>query len=153
MSPGEFMHLSEKKQCGFLSKRASYSLEPPFDLQIIQSKVQRLNLTTPPRLSAKFFIMKTSFHSYANKTNFHMKSFALSLAFIVRLTTTRKWPTDQFRYIKNSAGLPGLGELTKEINNSSLSLNVICCFIPKNLVAKYEFYYIEISLFSFCTCV
>ena len=36
--------------------------------------------------------MKISFHSYANITNFHMKSFALSLAFIVRFTATRKWP-------------------------------------------------------------
>ena len=44
------------------------------------------------RLSAKFFIMKISFHSYANKTNFHMKSFALSLAFIMKFTVTRKWP-------------------------------------------------------------
>ena len=40
----------------------------------------------------KVFIMKKSFHSYANKTNFHVKSFALSLAFITRLTATRKWP-------------------------------------------------------------
>ena len=38
------------------------------------------------------FIMKISFHSYANKTNFHMKRFALSLAFIMRLKATRKWP-------------------------------------------------------------
>ena len=38
--------------------------------------------------------MKISFHSNANKTYFHMKSFALSLAFIVGLTATRKWPTD-----------------------------------------------------------
>ena len=36
--------------------------------------------------------MRISFQSYANKTNFHMKSFALSLAFIMRLTATRKWP-------------------------------------------------------------
>ena len=36
--------------------------------------------------------MKITFHSYANKTNFHMKSFALSLAFIVRFLATRKWP-------------------------------------------------------------
>ena len=36
--------------------------------------------------------MKISVHSYANKTHFHMKSFALSLAFIVRFTATRKWP-------------------------------------------------------------
>ena len=35
--------------------------------------------------------MKISFHSYANKTNFHMKSFALSFAFIVWFTATRKW--------------------------------------------------------------
>ena len=40
----------------------------------------------------KVFIMKISFHSHANKTNFHVKSFALSLAFIMRFTTTRKWP-------------------------------------------------------------
>ena len=35
---------------------------------------------------------KISFHSYANKTNFLMKSFALSLAFIMRFNATRKWP-------------------------------------------------------------
>ena len=38
------------------------------------------------------FVMKISFHSYANKTSFRMKSFALSLAFIVRFTATRKCP-------------------------------------------------------------
>ena len=36
--------------------------------------------------------MKISFHSYANKTNFHTKSFTLSLAFIMRFTATRKQP-------------------------------------------------------------
>ena len=41
---------------------------------------------------SKVFVMKISFNSYANNTNFHMKSFALSLAFIVRFTATRKWP-------------------------------------------------------------
>ena len=41
----------------------------------------------------KVFVMKISFHSSCNKTNFHVKSFALSLAFIVRFTATRKWPT------------------------------------------------------------
>ena len=35
------------------------------------------------------FIMKISVHSYANKANFHMNCFTLSLAFTVR---TRKWP-------------------------------------------------------------
>ena len=40
----------------------------------------------------KFFILKISFHSHANKTNFHMKSFALNLAFIMRFAAARKWP-------------------------------------------------------------
>ena len=44
--------------------------------------------------NCKVLIMKTSFHSYANKTNFHMKSFALSLTFMMRFTTTRKWPIE-----------------------------------------------------------
>ena len=39
----------------------------------------------------KVFVVKINFHSYANKTNFHMKSVALSLAFIMRFTATRKW--------------------------------------------------------------
>ena len=42
--------------------------------------------------------MKISFHSYANKTNFHMKSFALSLAFIVRFIATQKWPIVNIDY-------------------------------------------------------
>ena len=39
--------------------------------------------------------MKIGFHSNANKTNFHMKRFALSLAFIMRFTATHKWPIDR----------------------------------------------------------
>ena len=39
----------------------------------------------------RVFIMKISFHSYANKTDFHMKTFTLILAFIRRFTATRKW--------------------------------------------------------------
>ena len=42
--------------------------------------------------TCKVFITKISFQSYANKANFHMKSFALfSLVFILRFTATRKW--------------------------------------------------------------
>ena len=45
------------------------------------------------RLSAKIFTVKISFHSHAKtKTNFHMKSFAFSLALITGFTATRKWP-------------------------------------------------------------
>ena len=40
----------------------------------------------------KVFIMEISFHSCANKTNFHMESFAISLAYKMRFTATRKWP-------------------------------------------------------------
>ena len=40
----------------------------------------------------KGFVRKISCYSYANITNFHMKSFALSITFIVRFTATRKWP-------------------------------------------------------------
>ena len=36
--------------------------------------------------------MKITFHSYAKKyIYFHLKSLALSLAFMMRLTATRKW--------------------------------------------------------------
>ena len=51
-----------------------------------------LKLIMKASISAKLFVMKISFHSYANKTNFHMKSFALSLAFIMRFNETQKWP-------------------------------------------------------------
>ena len=40
----------------------------------------------------KVLIMKISFHSFANKTNFRMKSFALSLSFVMRFIASRKWP-------------------------------------------------------------
>ena len=40
----------------------------------------------------KVLSIKISFHSYANNNNFHMKSFALNLAFIMRFNATRKWP-------------------------------------------------------------
>ena len=40
----------------------------------------------------KVFVMEISFHSHAKKPNFHMKRFALSLAFKMRFTATGKWP-------------------------------------------------------------
>ena len=42
------------------------------------------------KAKCKVFI-KIRFHSNADKTDFHMKSFALSLAFIMRFTATQKW--------------------------------------------------------------
>ena len=50
------------------------------------------------RLHVQFLFYKISSHSYANKTSFHMKSFALSLAFAVRFKATRKWPIDRFSF-------------------------------------------------------
>ena len=35
--------------------------------------------------------MKISFHSYANVTGYHIKSIALSHAFVMRFEATRKW--------------------------------------------------------------
>ena len=40
--------------------------------------------------SCIIFVMQNSFHSYANKTNFHIESFALGLAFVMRFTATQK---------------------------------------------------------------
>ena len=37
------------------------------------------------------FIVKINFHSYANKINFHMESFARKPRFHNEVTTTRKW--------------------------------------------------------------
>ena len=44
------------------------------------------------KAKCKVFVLKISCHLYADKTRFHMKSFALNLAFIVRFSATRKWP-------------------------------------------------------------
>ena len=74
----------------FLKLRRSL---PPVSLYIPMGHFRvALNLIMKPRLSAKFLLRKLVFiHEYANKTNFHMKIFALSLAFIMRFTATRKW--------------------------------------------------------------
>ena len=56
-------------------------------------RVQCLDFSEPHCQSEakyKVFIVKISFNSYANKTNFHMESLALTLAFIMRFTATRK---------------------------------------------------------------
>ena len=37
-------------------------------------------------------VKKFSFHLFVNKTNFHMKSFALSLALMMRFKEIQKWP-------------------------------------------------------------
>ena len=44
------------------------------------------------KAKCKVFIVKISFDSHSNKTNFRVKSFALSLAFIIRLhLTATQW--------------------------------------------------------------
>ena len=52
-----------------------------------------LNLIMKASLSASF-CYENWFCSNANKANFPIKSFALSLAFIIRFITTRKWPIE-----------------------------------------------------------
>ena len=53
-----------------------------------------LNLIMKARLSAKFLLWKLVFIRMQTKLIFIL-SFALSLAFIVRFTATRKWPIEQ----------------------------------------------------------
>ena len=66
--------------------------------------------------------LKLSFHSYANKANFHMKSFALSLAFAMRFTAIRKWSIVARRatnFILGKAKLTKQGT-KREFNKSQL---------------------------------
>ena len=53
--------------------------------------------------------MNISFYSNANKTNFHLKSFALSIAFIARFTASQQWPFKAW-----FAGLQGMVLLEKK---------------------------------------
>ena len=51
-----------------------------------------VNLIIKARLRAKFLLWKLVFIHMQTKLIFIWKAFALSLAFIMRLTATRKWP-------------------------------------------------------------
>ena len=48
----------------------------------------------PSEVKCEIFHLKTSFHSVANKTHFHIKGFALDLALKQRQNATRKWPIE-----------------------------------------------------------
>ena len=54
--------------------------------------------------NCKVLIMKITFPSYANKTNFHMNRFVFSLAFITRLTATRQVAYCRRKSILNERG-------------------------------------------------
>ena len=59
----------------------------------LRSNSQLLSCFEPDyesEVKCKVFSMKISSHSNANKTNFLTKSFALSLAFIMKFTATHK---------------------------------------------------------------
>ena len=43
--------------------------------------------------------MKISFHLYPNKTNFHMKSFVLSFAFLIRFREIQNWLINNIVFI------------------------------------------------------
>ena len=55
--------------------------------------------------SCTIFIVKITFHSSTNKTNFHMKSFPLSLTFVMRFKATRKWPLSETFITTTRSGL------------------------------------------------
>ena len=52
--------------------------------------------------------MKISFDSKANKSNFHMKIFALSPAFMMRFTATQKCPIISLNLVVNSRNLAAM---------------------------------------------
>ena len=55
------------------------------------------------------FYHENQFHSYASKTNFHMKRFVFSLAFIMRFTATPKCPIHTtFFTVTNRCGRIGM---------------------------------------------
>ena len=58
----------------------------------LQRKRQRLTNSNEREASLIVFIVKITFHSCAKKPNFHIKSFAFSLAFVMRFKATRNWP-------------------------------------------------------------
>ena len=62
--------------------------------------------------------MKMSFHSHADKTHFHIKSFARSLALKKRHKTIRKWPNEGRGGINQGCTLIG-----KEAKNNDRGTN------------------------------
>ena len=65
-----------------------------FEGRVLESfpQILALNFIMKARpKKCKLFIMKISSRLYTNESNFHMKSFPLSLAFIMRFTATQKW--------------------------------------------------------------
>ena len=82
---------------------ASTSLHNVYIFTKNRYEIQKVNRPFPScfephyesEAKCKVFVKEISFHSYANKTNFHMNSFAFSLACIVRFTATRKWSIAQ----------------------------------------------------------
>ena len=66
----------------------------------------------------KVIIMETSFHSCANKSNFHKKSFALCFAFIMKFTATRTWPIQ--------LGIEVCRTQTTEMNKHDHSNSFVC---------------------------
>ena len=85
------------------------------------------------------FHMKMSFHSHADKTYFHMKRFARSLALKKRHKTIRKWPISRslfklmrFRrsFIKSQTSKVLIDfRCRSTIPNFMLSLSAILCFL------------------------
>ena len=72
----------------------------------------------------KISLFAHDFHSHANKTSFHLKSFALNLAFVMKLKATRKWPTRSFRFSSFNLSMSRALEELLQCENCNLDTNL-----------------------------
>ena len=98
---------------GLINTYSCTDLSPQLVASIAQANRPFPSCFEPPyenEATCNVFVMKISFHSYANKTNYHMKRFALRLAFLVRFTATRKWPIYLLEFALSSSVVVVPGE-------------------------------------------
>ena len=98
------VHLASFRKWGFL-ELGSGLLDASPTQSLAQPQWQTghfrgaLSLCFKVRLSAKPLILKWFFYSHANKTHFHKKGFAFSLALKARVFGTRKWPIEYSNFL------------------------------------------------------
>ena len=71
----------------------------------------------------KVFVMKISFHSYANKTNFYMKSFTLSFAFYNEVHSNSEMAYSSYCFIGSGFG-GKQGSIKRILAHQSLHVNL-----------------------------
>ena len=85
--------------------------------------------------------MKMIFYSHANKTHFHIKGFALSLVWKVRVFKTRKWSIDRRRR--------NLILVTRSLALVVMSMHMSLFFEYKSLVISSIIFVFVYLLFDF----